>query len=138
MAIVDEMYSEKDTLQTEIEVNTIGIEHAAGEKWFYGSSTNKLWNNKVLGEDLRTGIIAKRSPYDANLYVFLTGTEAGSGLGLGSVGSVCDPGRGRRASINRYAAGDYKGGDAYTAEVRIDFTLKYSFTELNLKGFYNA
>ena len=33
MAIVDEMYSEKDTLQTEIEVNVVAIVHAEGQNW---------------------------------------------------------------------------------------------------------
>ena len=33
MAIVDEMYSEKDTLQTELEVNEVAIVHAAGQNW---------------------------------------------------------------------------------------------------------
>ena len=33
MAIVDEMYSEKDTLETTIKINTIGVKHAVGEEW---------------------------------------------------------------------------------------------------------
>ena len=33
MAIVDEMYSEKDSLQTVIEVNTVAVEQAAGQNW---------------------------------------------------------------------------------------------------------
>ena len=33
MAIVDEMYSETDTLKTEIDVNLMAIEHAAGKNW---------------------------------------------------------------------------------------------------------
>ena len=33
MAIVDQMYSEKDTLKTELEVNTVAIVHSAGRNW---------------------------------------------------------------------------------------------------------
>ena len=113
MAIVDEMYSERDTLQTEVKVHTIGVEHAVGENW-----SGPYWRNEVLGENLPTGRIAKSSPYNANLYVFVTGENDGyNDLGLASTGTVCDTGRGRRTSINKYAVGSEKGGDAYTAEV---------------------
>ena len=112
MAIVDEMYSEKDTLQTEVKVHTIAVEHAVGENW-----SGPYWRNEVLGENLPTGKIAKSSPYNANLYVFVTGEGPGNDLGLASTGTVCDTGRGRRTSINKYAVGSEKGGDAYTAEV---------------------
>ena len=37
MTIVDEMYSEKDTLKTEIEVNTVAIEHVPGQDWGHTS-----------------------------------------------------------------------------------------------------
>ena len=33
MAIVDQMYSEKDTLKTELEVNTVAIVHEKGKNW---------------------------------------------------------------------------------------------------------
>ena len=33
MAFVKELYSERDTLTTELKVNTVAIEHAAGENW---------------------------------------------------------------------------------------------------------
>ena len=33
MAIVDEMYSEKNTLTTEFEVTTIALEHSRGSNW---------------------------------------------------------------------------------------------------------
>ena len=111
MAIVDEMYSEKDTLKTTIKINTIGVKHAVGEQW------DGDWRTTVLGENLPTGRIAKSSPYNANLYVFVTGEGPGNDLGLASTGTVCDSGRGRRTSINKYAVGSEKGGDAYTAEV---------------------
>ena len=114
MAIVDEMYSERDTLQTEVKVHTIGVKHAVGENW-----SGPYWRNEVLGENLPTGRIAKSSPYNANLYVFVTGESPDNNLGLASTGTVCDTGRGRRTSINKYAVGSEKGGDAYTAEVRI-------------------
>ena len=111
MAIVDEMYSEKDTLKTTIKINTIGVKHAVGEQW------DGDWRTTVLGENLPTGRIAKSSPYDANLYVFLTGYYWGSNLGLAGMSTVCDSSRGRRTSVNKYSDGSQKGGDAYTAEV---------------------
>ena len=33
MAFVKELYSERDTLTTELKVNTVAIEHAAGQNW---------------------------------------------------------------------------------------------------------
>ena len=135
MAIVDEMFSEKDTLQTEVKVHTIAIEHAVGENW--SVSNGKSWRNDVLGENLPTGKIAKSSPYNANLYVFVTGEGPGNDLGLASTGTVCNSGRGRRTSINKYAVGSEKGGDAYTAEVRIFITsnnkLTYYFYRSNIE-----
>ena len=118
MAIVDEMYSEKDTLKTTIKINTIGVKHAVGEEW------SGDWRKTVLGENLPTGRIAKSSPYDANLYVFLTGDGSGRNLGIAGMSTVCDSGRGRRTSVGKYTRGEEKGGDAYTAEVRIYITLR--------------
>ena len=40
MAFVKEMYSEKDTLETVIKVNTVSIEHARGKNW---GSFNVNW-----------------------------------------------------------------------------------------------
>ena len=33
MAFVKELYSERDTLTTELKVNTVAIEHAVGKNW---------------------------------------------------------------------------------------------------------
>ena len=112
MAIVDEMYSEKDTLKTEIKVNLVGVKHAVGEVW-----GGKDWKREVLGENLPSGRLAKSSEFDANLYVLLTGKGRGNKLGLAGLGTVCNPTRGERTSVCKYAAGQQKGGDAYTAEV---------------------
>ena len=120
MAIVDEMYSEKDTLQTELEVNTIAIEHASGENW-----GTKSWSGEVLSWDGPTGTISDSSPHDANLYVFVTGSGSQDGLGLAWMGSLCDSSRRMRNSINKYSAGSQKGGDAYTAEVITQILLSY-------------
>ena len=121
MAIVDEMYSEKDTLKTEIDVNVVAVEHQSGSNW--GSSQSKPWwsklspwtSNPVAGGDLSK--IATDSQHDANLYVFMTGTKSVSGLGLANLDSVCNSDRKYRVNVNKYAAGSQKGGDAYTAEV---------------------
>ena len=132
MAIVDEMYSEKDTLQTEIEVNTIAIEHASGENWGISSD----WSGEVLTWDGPTGTISDSSPHDANLYVFVTGSESQEGLGLGWKGSLCDSSRRRRNCINKYSAGSQKGGDAYTAEV-ITHSLLSNYKNHGGSNFYD-
>ena len=132
MAIVDEMYSEKDTLKTEIKVNVVGVKHAVGQVW-----GGKDWRTEVLGENLPSGRLAKGSEFDANLYVFLTGKGPGPFLGLAGMGTVCNSGRGRRTSVCKYASGSQKGGDAYTAEVRIFITsnnkLTYYFYRSNIE-----
>ena len=118
MAIVDEMYSEKDTLDTEIEVNVVGIENAEGSNWDPADADwyTLLPDYASQGSDLIS--IAKESSKEANLYVFLTWSSDESALlGLGYMGVVCDASRDMRITINRYAAGTTKGGDAYTAEV---------------------
>ena len=118
MAIVDEMYSEKDTLKTELEVKTVAIEHAEGKNWGLEDwiSNFSPWSRAKKPEyDLSK--IATDSPHDANIYVFITGRGPLSGLGLATLDSVCDSQRTRRVNINKYSPGDIKGGDAYTAEV---------------------
>ena len=119
MAIVDEMYSEKDTLTTEFEVSTVGIEHASGSNWGivsdWGGDLSPWSNPTDSSNDLSQ--IARDSPYNSNLYVFLTGSDSKDGLGLATLGRVCEQSRENRVSINQYAAGSIKGGDAYTAEV---------------------
>lgn len=121
MAIVDEMYSEKDTLKTEIEVDLVGVEHASGSNWgtvdSWGNELSPWGDNPTAGNDISK--IATDSQHDANLYVFLTGRGSKNGLGRAKLDSVCDSDRRRRVSINQYAEGLHKGGDAYTAEVSL-------------------
>ena len=119
MAIVDEMYSEKDTLKTELEVKTVAIEHAEGKNWgledWYSNFTP--WSRRAKKPEYDLSKIAIDSPHDANIYVFITGRRSLSGLGLATLDSVCDNQRRRRVNINKYSPGSQKGGDAYTAEV---------------------
>ena len=61
--------------------------------------------------------IATDSPYNADLYVFLTGSASEDGLSEGWSRGLCDPERGYRTSLTTYWPGSIKGGDAYTAEV---------------------
>ena len=68
MAIVDEMYSEKDTLKTELDVKTVAIEHASGKNWGLEDwySNFAPWNRAKKPEyDLSK--IATDSTHDANL-----------------------------------------------------------------------
>ena len=69
------------------------------------------------------GQIAVNSSHDANLYVFVTGSEGNTGI-KGSVlgqaagiGTVCDSTREKRTNILKYAGGLIKGAEVYTAEV---------------------
>ena len=126
MAIVDEMYSEKDTLTTEFEVSTVAIEHAKGRNWAldkWGANFSP-WSSPSKPEyDLSR--IAINSSHEANIYVFFTGKSAVNGLdevlGRAQPESVCDTSRHNRVNINKYASGSQKGGDAYTAEVYLKF-----------------
>ena len=121
MAIVDEMYSEKDTLTTEFEVSTVAIEHAQGRNWAldkWGANFSP-WSSPSKPEyDLSR--IAINSQYDANIYVFVTGKSDINPLGRAEPYSVCDTSRRNRVNINKYASGSQKGGDAYTAEVYLN------------------
>ena len=127
MAIVDELYSEKDTLTTEMEVTTVAIEHASGSNWGavsdWGSDLSPWTSSTPLpSNDLSS--IAENSPHDANLYVFMTGEDSEDGLGLATLSRLCETSRRNRVNINKYAPGSIKGGDAYTAEVCNSFNLQ--------------
>jgi len=121
MAVVDEMYSESDTLKTKIDVNVVGIERAYGKNW--GDSND--WGRLLPTPDPSVGSelisLAKYSSEEANLYVFLTGQPSsyvpGTSIkvGLGYAGVVCDQARDTRISISRWFEGS-KGGEATTAE----------------------
>ena len=121
MAIVDEMYSEKDTLKTELDVKTVAIEHAKGRNWAlekWGPNFSP-WSSPSKQEyDLSR--IAINSPHEANIYVFVTGKSDINPLGRAEPYSVCDTSRRNRVNINKYASGRQKGGDAYTAEVYLN------------------
>jgi len=113
MALVDEMYSEKDSLQTEIEVITVSIEHLEGENWGYVKDwqsyvTPKIWE------------LSGKSKHDANLNVFLTGTGtvAGNLPSVAPLGVVCSPFKWIRYSLTTYPDPEdgLRGRDAYMAE----------------------
>merc|ERR1711962_494403 len=118
MAIVDEMYSEKDSLKTEIEVNTVAIEHAKGENW--GLTTS--WCANTICDTCTIPNLARKSKLEVDLHIFMTGSDSIQGLGLAHQGSVCDPDMGRKFAIVKYAiagvdfAEGGKDSDAYNAE----------------------
>ena len=128
MGFVDEMYSEKDTLKTEFDVSIVAIEHAQGKNWgldYWGSNFAPWTRDREPPQEptkpeYDLSKIANDSPHDANIYVFLTGSDSKDGLGRAKIGSVCDTSRDKRLNINQYSSGvswPFKGGDAYTAEV---------------------
>ena len=49
----------------------------------------------------------------------MTGSKSIRGLGKARLDSVCDTSRVDRVNVNKYAEGSQKGGDAYTAEVKM-------------------
>ena len=82
-----------------------------------------------LGSTL--GKLAKRSRDEADLYVFITGSDKGRNgnpLGIAYVASVCNQQRTLRVSINRYgipgSGGPRKNKIMYTAEVNV-FQIHY-------------
>ena len=112
MAIVDEMYSERDTLTTVIEWTDTVIP-ASGHDW----CPSKNWGNLLRG---KLATWARESGRNDDIFVFLTGSKTKSGS-LGQayrIGSICSSDKGKRTNINRYGPeGQFKGKDAYTAEV---------------------
>ena len=124
MAIVDEMYSEKESLETTIEW-TETILHARGRDWCPVTD----WGT-ILGSDLAN--IARESGRDVDAFVFLTGSRSRDGLGLAFVGTTCSSDKGSRISMNKYGpAGQFKGKDAYTAEVKFTLWFSISFNKRN-------
>ena len=121
MEIVNEMYSEKDSLETTIEWNIKKIIHKRGRDWC------PVMFGDILGGELQD--IARESSLDVDAFVFLTASYADDGLGLAYVGTTCSPDKGMRISMNRYTAdgeSQFKGKDAYTAEVK--FTHGWGFS----------
>ena len=76
MLIVDEMYSEKDTLKTTIGIDCIAILHANGQDWGRARDFGD-----VLYDHNGPQIVAKDSRYNADLYVFITGKTARATIG---------------------------------------------------------
>jgi len=110
MVYVEEMFHEKDTLTTTIDIDAknLKIEHLSGQSWVNGMSGH-------LGRTLQK--LARESSDENNLYVFVTGKGNGNPLGIAYVGTVCAKSRSSRVSINRYGIpGSQKNKVLYTAE----------------------
>jgi predicted GNAT superfamily acetyltransferase len=96
MALVDERFSEKDSLKTEIFVNVTAIEHAVGENW----KNSRTWRTKVFCLYCSGYQIVVNSIHEANLYVLLTHKGYVGGLvGLAYRSVVCRSRRSYRYSI---------------------------------------
>ena len=110
MAIVDEMYSERDSLTTVVQWTDTVI-HARGHDW----CPWKNWENLLP----KLATWARESGRNDDAFVFLTGSKTkAKGLGLAPIGTVCSSDAGKRISMNRYGPKNrFKGHDAYTAEV---------------------
>ena len=117
MAIVDEMFSENDTLKTEIEVNTKVVEHLRGEKW-HVRDWDDLIQSPFSFPGGKLSVIAAKSQHEANIYLFLTGHENVHGGKLGSAyrSTVCDIKRNMRISLFKY-----HNNDKATANVSVSY-----------------
>ena len=122
MAVVDEMYSERDSLTTVIEW-TDTIIHARGHDW----CPYKKWTPLLRGNG-KLATWARESGRNDDIFVFLTGSktkcEPAGCLGEASgIGNICSSDKGKRINIQRYGYEirsdhwGFKGKDAYTAEV---------------------
>jgi len=111
MAMVDEMYSQKDSLKTEIDVTTVLIEHIKGENW----ANVKSWKPYVFPKLFQLSASAQN---DANLNVYLVGSGYASEnlSNLGPLGVACSPSKWLKWSLVTYSKGTQKGDDAYVAE----------------------
>ena len=70
--------------------------------------------------------IAESSSDEANLYVFITAKGNGNPLGIAFVGTLCNPDRHHRISVNRYGiVGSQKNKVLYTAEASY-FVFKFN------------
>ena len=115
MAEVDMMFSEKDTLTTELEIDPIVIAHLQGENWGRYPSDNGGFSRHLLSN---VGQIAEKSQYEAKSYIFITGSNSLGGLGVAWLGTVCDKKRVLKVGINKYDKNDLN-----TAYVRVTFNL---------------
>ena len=113
IAIADEMFSERDSLQTIIDISDdFPIVPKLQSNW-----RDKDWD-KIFDTEL--GMIARDSKFEANLYVFLTvdkfenTTNPGKATGYGN---ACDTDRRYRMNIVKYRDRSWRGGDADTGAV---------------------
>jgi len=111
MAMVDEMYSEKDSLKTEIDVITVSIEHLEGENWGYTNTWTPLFPKFMSFSASRL----EHNGADLNVYLVGTGTVVTKYRlpNLGPLGVACSHQKALKWSLTTYADG--KGADAYTA-----------------------
>ena len=73
MDIVEEMYSEKDSLETTIEFgDNFPIVAKLENSW-----CDKSWDDIIEAEG-ELGIIARESEHEANAYIFFTADQAGA------------------------------------------------------------
>ena len=126
MAIVNNMYSEKESLTTTIEWNIKEIIHQRGEDWCPVEDWNTLLPDldDVAGGGLPA--IARDSGLDVDAFVFLTGSMAKGKdsygqelLGYAYIGTTCENDTGARVSLTKVVEGEWKGNDTFTAEVRL-------------------
>ena len=117
MAIVEEKFSEFDSLGTTIQFQEdFPIVPKLLNNW-----CDKDWRD-IMKYDGELGLIASSSTLPAHAYIFLTHGSVGHGqpLGIARLGAACDPHRRHRISLIKfvpYWINRYGNRDIQTAEV---------------------
>ena len=123
MAIVGEMYSDYDSLETTIQFpDDFPIVPKLQSNW-----CEKNWSH-ILKPDGELGIIANGSTFPSHAYIFLTHrsekNKLCSGLGRALMGQACSPNKSDRISIIQYLPDLRKNnGDTRTAKVNCTFSV---------------
>ena len=113
MAIVGEIFSEQDSLETTIRFpNDFPIVQKLESNW-----CDSDWSDLAKHEG-EIGLIASSSTFPAHAYIFLTHLPYQKPSGVANLGSACGPRKSNRIGIIQYGETPYRhDGDNRTAEV---------------------
>ena len=113
MAIVSEIFSQHDSLETTINFPAdFPIVQKLESNW-----CDNDWSDLAKNEG-ELGLIASGSTFPAHAYIFLTHLPYRKPSGIANLGSVCDPRKSNRIGIIQYGDTPYRhDGDNRTAEV---------------------
>ena len=121
MAIVEEMFSEYDSLETTIQFkDDFPIVPKFQSNW-----CDKNWED-IIKPSGELGMIADGTTFPAHAYIFLThGSQNEYNLGRAHKGQACNPNKSYRISINQYKSNSWMNGDLGTAGVICEHIIQY-------------